>query len=243
MDWDYSRHYARLHTDTPEHDANLRELYARWLGPYLPSDKNIPILDVGCGRGYALRWLRDLGYTQLSGIDLDSQQAAFAQGQGLAVQQVDDSVGWLTARPRAFGLVLLMDVLEHQPRGEDRRLLEAIHNALRPGGQLLCTMPNAMSPLANHWRYADYTHHTTFTIESLDYLLGHAGFRLTGARSQEFIARPRFFFWPPDRRTLRWWMLCASRLQPRLASLGEFGWREGWRTPLGPTLVAQAVRD
>ena len=54
MDWDYSKHYARLHADTPEHDANIRALYERWLGPHLPQDKNTPILDVG-SRGHALR--------------------------------------------------------------------------------------------------------------------------------------------------------------------------------------------
>ena len=243
MDWDYSRHYARFHSDTPEHDANLKALFHRWLGPHLPKDKNIPILDVGCGRGYALGWLRELGYSHLTGIDTDAGQVAFAQGRGLDVQRTEDSVVYLNSRPSSCDFLLLMDVLEHQPREADRTLLEAIRHTLRPGGQLLCTVPNANSPLANHWRYLDYTHHTSFTYESLEFVLTQAGFHVNGIRPLEFVAGPRLLFWPPARHTLRWWLLQLSRLQPRLACLGELGWHDGWRIPLSPNLLALAVRD
>jgi 2-polyprenyl-3-methyl-5-hydroxy-6-metoxy-1,4-benzoquinol methylase len=242
MDWDYSRHYARLHPDTPEHDANLRGYFQRHLAAHLPQARDCTVLDVGCGRGYALEWLRSLGYSRLAGIDRDAAQVAFAAGRGLDVRKVDDTLEELRARPESFDLVLLMDVLEHVPRVDQPHLLAAIRKTLKPGGKVLCTVPNATSPLAGHWRYVDYTHECLFTRESLEFLLGQTGFELTHFQALEFQAAPRFGFWPPNRHTVRWWIRILSRLQPRLACLGEFGWKAGRHVPLSPNLLACAVR-
>jgi SAM-dependent methyltransferase len=35
-----------------------------------PMDRGVPIIDLGCGRGYTLKFLRALGFTNLWGIDL-----------------------------------------------------------------------------------------------------------------------------------------------------------------------------
>ncbi len=242
MDWDYSRHYARLHPDTPEHDANLRDYFQRHLSPHLPRATDSVVLDVGCGRGYALEWLRSLGYTRQTGIDRDAAQVAFATGRGLEVSKVDDTLAELRARPDSCDLILLMDVLEHVPRASQPDLLQAIRQALKPGGKLLCTVPNANSPLAGHWRYVDYTHECLFTRESLEFLLGQTGLEVTHVLPLEFLAAPRLGFWPPNRHTLRWWARVLSRLQPRLACLGEFGWKIGRSVPLSPNLLACAVR-
>jgi 2-polyprenyl-3-methyl-5-hydroxy-6-metoxy-1,4-benzoquinol methylase len=40
--------------------------YAR----HLPADKAVPILDLGCGNGMLLEWLRSKGYSNLVGVDL-----------------------------------------------------------------------------------------------------------------------------------------------------------------------------
>lgn len=243
MSWDYSRHYQRFHADNAGHDRTLRELYRRWLGAHLPADKHAAILDVGCGRGYALEWLRELGYTNLSGIETDPGQAAYARGRGLPVQWVADSTADLRGRAGSCDLVLLMDVIEHVPGGADRALLEAIAGALRPGGILVATTPNADAPLANHWRYVDYTHQTSFTPASLEFLFSHAGLKLNVVAPLEFCPPPRFLIWPPTKRTLRWWFMQLGRLQPRLACIGEFGWQEGRRIALAPNLLAVATRS
>ncbi len=242
MNWDYSRHYARLHPDTPEHDANLLSYVQRHFTAHLPADKGCTVLDVGCGRGYALEWLRTLGYTRLAGIDRDAAQVAFAAGRGLDVRQVDDTLAALRARPDSCDLVLLMDVLEHVPRPEQPGLLRAIHAALKPGGRLLCTVPNGDSPLAGHWRYVDYTHECLFTRESLEFLFGQTGYEVRVVQPLEFLAPPTLGVWPPNRQTLRWWARALSRVQPRLTCLGEYGWKIGWQTPLSANLLACADR-
>ena len=242
MNWDYSQHYARLHPDTPEHDANLRSYFQRNLAAHLPADKGSNVLDIGCGRGYALEWLGSLGYANRAGIDPDAAQVAFAKSRGQNVAQVQDTAAYLRERPETCDLILLMDVLEHVPRPAQPELLRAIRNALRPGGRLLCTVPNAASPLAGHWRYVDYTHECLFTHESLEFLLTQTGFTVDRVQPVEFLAPPFLGIWPLNRHTLRWWSLKMSRVQPRLVCLGEFGWGKGWATPLSANLLACALR-
>ena len=243
MNWDYARHYSRFHPDTPDHDVSLQVILRRWLGPHLPADRAANVLDVGCGRGYALMLLRDLGYKQIAGIDPDAGQVDFAQGRGLAVSQASDSAGFLRARPASYDLVLLMDVLEHLPDATQCDLLTAIRESLRPGGRLICTVPNAASAVASYWRYIDYTHRTAFTRESLESLLSQCHWRVDQIEPAEFFARPRFLFWVPTQRAIQWWLLRLHRLRWRFAYLAELGLDRGWDMPLSLNLLAVATRE
>lgn len=51
--------------------------------------KNSRILDVGCGEGRGLKALRDLGFTNLVGIDISTPKVKKAQSDGLEVYEVD----------------------------------------------------------------------------------------------------------------------------------------------------------
>ena len=149
MNLDYSQHYAKFHPDDPAHRHGLRLLHQRLLGPLLPAEPGAPILDVGCGRGYAMQDVAALGYTAVSGIDIDPGQVEFARQAGLAVARVEDSAAFLATQPGAYAAVLLMDVLEHVPRPAQPALLRAAAHSLRPGGRLICTVPNAGSAIAS----------------------------------------------------------------------------------------------
>jgi SAM-dependent methyltransferase len=210
------------------------------LAPFLPVDRSAPLLDIGCGRGYAMADLAALGCTALSGIDRDAGQVAFARALKLEVVQVDDPVPYLTARPAAYATILLMDVLEHLPREAHPGLLRAIAGSLRPGGRLICSVPNAASAIASFWLHNDYTHRWSFTTDSLEYLLAECGFGTVRCSGVEFFPRPRFLFWLPTPRTVVWWLRCALRLRQRAAFVAELGWARGRGVILTPNLLAVA---
>ena len=234
MNWDYSRHYTPLHPDTPGHARQMEERMRRWLGPHLPADRATPVLDVGCGHGYALGALRTLGFTALEGVDADSGQVAQAQRHGRPARHVTDTVGWLTARSGQFGLVLLMDVLEHVPRVEQLPFLAAVATGLRPGGRLIATVPNAAASLAGYWRYNDYTHHCSFTPASLGFLLSHAGFGAIRTEGIELLPPS----WSPRGLAHRFF-----RLWRRCEYVAEFGRAGGRAQPIAPNLLAVAERS
>ncbi|MFA5058350.1 MAG: class I SAM-dependent methyltransferase [Opitutaceae bacterium] len=240
MNWDYSLHYSRFHPETLAHRQGLAIYHRRLLLPLLPADRAGPILDLGCGRGYAMAVLHDAGYTDLEGVETDPGQAEYARRLGLRVTLVERTEDFLAERPGRYSVVILMDVLEHVPRERQREFLQAIHGSLKAGGRLICTVPNACSSITGYWFHNDYTHRVNFTPVSLEYLLRHGGFSHASITPAEMVRRPRFLWWLPTKRSLQWWMLRFYRLHRRAEYIAELGWESGRRIPLAPNLLAVA---
>ena len=176
MKFDYSIHYKRFH-DGSEADVNrMKAWLCTYLQADLPPDRSTPILDIGCGFGFALHALRELNYSDARGLETSNEQAQFARTAGFPVDVVEDSADYLRRHPQTFGAILLMDVLEHLPPGGQLEFLEALRNALLPNGRVILTVPNANAQLASRWRYIDFTHHASFTEHSLFFALRSAGF-------------------------------------------------------------------
>ena len=205
---DYSIHYQRFHDDSEAHAIEMAE----WLGVYLkgdlPEDRSSPALDVGCGFGFALRALRASGFSDVRGIEISEQQAAIARRGGFEVPVVSDTTEYLYGHRQEFGLILLLDVLEHFPVPAQIDLVRAIREALRPGGSLIVTVPNANSPLAARWRYIDFTHYCSFTEHSLFFVLRNAGFgKIRMDNSKGVGSLPRRWWRRDQRNALRKWLV------------------------------------
>lgn len=239
FDASYHAYYTAVYRDDEATRQRLLAFYARVLGPELPHDLSSPILDLGCGSGHALRFLRSRGHTQLHGIDINPAQVAAAVADGLAVEHAAVTRDWLHAHPARFDLILATDVLEHVPVAELADLLAAIRGALAPGGRLVCTVPNASSTIGLHWRHIDLTHHTAFTTSSLQLALAAAGFtdlRLRGSavfRREDTTATPA-------RRILERTLQLVTRAWRRAELIGELGLDEALAIPLDVNLLAAA---
>ena len=132
--------------------------HQRILKPHLPLNPDSAVLDVGCGMGFALESLRQLGYRHLEGFDTDNNQVALAQKGGLPVVWAENPLSFLAERAGSKDLILCLDVLEHVPKTGQLGFASAIRQALKPGGRLILTVPNASAALASRWRYIDWTH-------------------------------------------------------------------------------------
>ena len=95
------------------------------------------IVDVGCGAGGMVPYVREFGYA--IGVDASPDIVAFAQANGYDVRL--GSLPWDVRQPGEppFDVVLLLDVLEHID--DDDAALRGLHNVLRPDGVLLITVP------------------------------------------------------------------------------------------------------
>lgn len=220
MTSDYSIHYQRFHDDSETHAMEMAE----WLGIYLkddlPEDRSLPVLDVGCGFGFALRALRASGFSDVRGIEISAQQAEIARRGGFEVPVVSDTTAYLQENRGRFGLILLLDVLEHVPVPAQMNLARALREALRPGGRLILTVPNANSPLAARWRYIDFTHYSSFTEHSLFFVLSNAGFgKIKMDNSQGIGAFPKRWWQREQRDALRKWLVRFAWLQVFKAEL------------------------
>jgi SAM-dependent methyltransferase len=148
----------------------------RYLAPRLPAERTARILDIGCGPGALLLALREAGYTNAEGVDVDAPAVAAAVKRGLAVERIDSLDGFLSGRPASYDVAIMSHVLEHLPKPEIVPTLTRVRGALRPGGRLFLMVPNAQSSTGAYWAFEDFTHSTLFTSGSVLYVLRKAGF-------------------------------------------------------------------
>jgi 2-polyprenyl-3-methyl-5-hydroxy-6-metoxy-1,4-benzoquinol methylase len=130
--FDYSIYYRRFHDDSDTHAETMATMVGSLLVPHLPADRSARIIDVGCGYGFALRAMRNFGYTNLLGLETSPEQAERSKNAGFEVVVTDDSIGWLKAHRGEFAFVCLLDVLEHVPIHLEIEFARAIHEALFP---------------------------------------------------------------------------------------------------------------
>jgi len=233
---DYTRYYRWWHDESDAHFEQEVRAAETWLSRFWPNDRSAPILDIGCGMGFVVASFRRAGFVSVKGIDADRRQVSLARSRGLPVRYVPsaDTFNWMREHVGKYAFVTAVDVLEHIPRDQQLDFLEGVHKLLQPGGSFLCRVPNANSSLASIYRYGDWTHHTSFTQHSLDFVLYNAGFediRIEATRPQPLLRRL-------TRPGL--WLLGCFRLLRRLEMIGEFGRAQGSRIPLTANIVAVA---
>jgi SAM-dependent methyltransferase len=141
--------------------------YRRRYRAFLPADRSSPVLDIGCGSGAFIEMLRRLGYTAVEGIDFSDTQVATAAAHGVAGVRAASAVQYLSERRQRYAVITAFSVLEHQTRAELFELLDAVRDALLPGGLFMAVVPNAKGLFGAHVRFADITHELSFTPASV----------------------------------------------------------------------------
>jgi SAM-dependent methyltransferase len=142
---------------------------------FLPAEPGAAILDLACGAGEFLYYLRARGYTAARGIDLSVEQLALARGMGLQNVAQEEALTHLRAHPHSYDFILASHIVEHLPKGEVVECLGLMGKALRADGRLVVLLPNAGSPLGLPYAFGDFTHEVYFTAMSLAQAAALAG--------------------------------------------------------------------
>ncbi len=158
----------------------IEKLFPVWdsrFRPHLPSDRSAPVIDIGCGSGGFVHYLRRIGYLDVRGIDLNGGQVAAARALGIEGITLENVWEHLSPRTPVYGAVVARDLIEHFTREEVIDLLILVRESLVPGGVLMIQTVNLESPFSLRYRWGDLTHETGFTSYSLEAALLLAGFR------------------------------------------------------------------
>ena len=148
-----------------------------WVRPWLPENRDTPVLDLGCGCGEFLYALEHRGYSNLRGVDAckeEVDQGARFTSAALAHGDVLDFVR--NCPSGSLGLVTAFNLLEHLEDDKLLALLQEVQRVLAPGATLIAMVPNAVSPLASIPRYWDITHQRAFTGNNFVQLAAVTGF-------------------------------------------------------------------
>ena len=159
----------------------------RDIAPLLPASAP-RVLEIGCGGGGTLAWLKESGRALwTAGIELSPEAAAVAATRVDDVRCGDADVLLADHAQGTFDLILCLDVLEHLV--DPWATLSRIQALLRPGGRIITSLPNVRHHsvvlpllLRGRWEYReagimDRTHLRFFSRQGIAAMFGGAGLR------------------------------------------------------------------
>ena len=166
------------------------------------------ILDVGCGTGTMLTYLASYGKAQ--GVDVDEEAVGYCHERGLAdVRQ--GAAETLPFDDGSFDLVTALDVIEHLD--DDAVALREMRRVLRPGGQVLVTVP------AHRFMWGDQDE---VNMHKRRYVAGEIRDRLTTNGFQVLrLSYMNAFMFPPI-ATIRLLRRLQQRVRPGTTQKSDF---------------------
>ncbi len=145
-----------------------------FLTPHLP-DKEMTIVDIGCGKGGLLRAFAESGYHHLCAIDASEGCIDYVR-KNLECQAIRVDMEHLP-EDLECDLVLCLQIFEHL--FHPQRAMEKIARLLKPTGLFYLEVPDASryaEYMISPFHYLDVEHINHFSKESLTYLLRKQGF-------------------------------------------------------------------
>jgi len=143
----YSR--AGRETDNPVSVENLksRAPYLRKIiKNHFPSDKNINVLDLGCGQGAFLYFLLSEGFNNLKGVDISLDQTEKAKNFGVEGVINGNLMEALAKQSdNSQDIVIAFDVIQHFSKIELIPFVDEVLRVLRNNGKWIIHVPNGES--------------------------------------------------------------------------------------------------
>ena len=184
-------------------NEDLKSEYAYFKRKYLPlikiHDKNVAIIDIGCGSGRILKYLKLSGFQNLYGIDISEEQIRLTREKGFTAD-VFNVFDFLETSKKKFDIIFALDIIEHFHKYELIKLFSGFFNLLNKNGFLIIHTPNGEGVFSQHAIYGDLTHLTIFNPNSLNQILQITGFKKnkffeTGPVPKNIKGFFRFILW------------------------------------------------
>lgn len=141
----------------------------------LPDERSAKILDLGCGFGQTLSAVRELGYSQIMGVDINKRAVQHCLHNNILAEHTSIADFLLRCKEK-YDFVIMSHVLEHIEKPLIIKTLKLVKDILSQKGSLLVMVPNAQGNTGAYWAYEDFTHSVIFTSGSLIYVGRMAGF-------------------------------------------------------------------
>ncbi len=168
--------------------AGMRKITAALLDPLLAEKRDGVILDIGCGTGGNLEWLRRyVGDGRIIGLDFVDTALHFCQQAGAQIL-VQASATDLPFAAEAFDLVTSFDVLEQLGGSADERAMHEMYRVLRPGGVAFVRVPAYEWMKSGHDAALNSQHR--YTLGEMRGKLERAGFKIRRATYANSLLLP-----------------------------------------------------
>ena len=124
-------------------------------------DSDMPLLDIGCGKGFLSFYLRERGYGQpIIGLDSDEMKIREARIVATYYKDLEFRVEDAGNRFEFEGNVVVLDVLQYLDPEQQRSLLNRLADHIAPGGKcLIRATPNDGSHRYTMTKWMDHVMH------------------------------------------------------------------------------------
>lgn len=216
----YSK-YVSTQTSQLYGEVNLEDIkkqfpiWRNYFGRFLPKDKNIKILDLGCGNGGFVYWLQQVGYQNVEGMDIGAEQVNLAKNLGIKNILKADANKFLKNKKDHYNVIFMRDFIEHFNKEEILDILGLVNKSLRSDGILIIQTLNAENLFFGRLRYGDFTHCVNFTRESIAQVLRIVGFSIVNVYGIQPVVHGiksliRFNFWKFFEIIFRFYLLVET---------------------------------
>jgi cyclopropane fatty-acyl-phospholipid synthase-like methyltransferase len=175
------------------------------------------ILDLGCGHGAFIHFLKEAGYYNIIGVDVSPEQVKKAQMLGIPEVIQEDIKKYMedNVEPESQDYIISFDIIEHFDKNELIDFIDQVFRALRPGGKWIIHTPNGTSPFFGNIFFGDYTHEQAFTVSSISQVLYASGYSKVTTYEEKpvphgFNSSLRLFLWKVIKIFLRFYFLVET---------------------------------
>lgn len=152
---------------------------------WLHAEQKGKLLDIGCGSGFFLNYMKELGW-DVYGIEPDQKAADYAKSVLKLKNIYSENLEEADFEERDFDAITMSHVIEHLV--EPVKILNRCFGLLKPGGSLVITSPNTAAlgrkRFKENWRGWEPPRHVfLYNIKSLSLLLSKAGFTIKTAKT------------------------------------------------------------
>jgi 2-polyprenyl-3-methyl-5-hydroxy-6-metoxy-1,4-benzoquinol methylase len=166
---DEYKNYGKFLAKQTQFGNSIRKEYSLFNNYYkknylrhLPGNRDAHILDVGCGTGNFLFFLRRQGYRNSKGIDLVGENVELCKKNGFLAEK-GDALEYMEQTRSKFDVIVLNNVIEHLDKGEVIELLSLAKTRLNKEGRFILKTVNCNNIHGVTTYFSDFTHKTPFT--------------------------------------------------------------------------------
>lgn len=168
--------YEQQFRGEPEEIKVRLEPYVKVVSDLGLDKSQIPVLDLGCGRGEWLEMLREMG-VRADGVDMNAVLVSDCQEKGLSVSHGDALEKLRSLESQSIGLVTMMHLAEHLEFEDLIRMIDESYRVLAPGGGFIIETPNPENGMvAQLGFYMDPTHRNPLPPQMLSWMVRARGF-------------------------------------------------------------------
>lgn len=203
----YETYGASKSYTTPSLNAkHIRKFEAEVWQP-AGADPTMRCLEVGCGTGHFLSFMKHKGVADFTGIDLDASLGDVVPDDVRDHFQATDVAAFLKNddKTKRYDRIFMFDVFEHFTPEDGLALLLDLQRILTDDGAIILKMPNASSPWGLQFQHGDLTHLAQYTPDSIRQMANAAGMVCTSCY-------PHLLGSPGRRRTDRMVQIILEKL-------------------------------